>query len=113
MIIYNNNFSPRGTGGINANNLRFGSNTKSTQRLENQMASRGWTRDSVRNTVDSPYTTRNTTNLATGNPATVFYKRNGAHVIVDNITLEIVQVSDALNPAGWIPDPNIVNPFIP
>ena len=77
------------------------------------MNNRGWTTDSVKNTVNSPYTTRTSTNLATGNSATVFYQQNGAYVIVDNVTNEIVQVSNALGPLNWIPDKNIINPYLP
>lgn len=63
-----------------------GSNTKSEQKLNNQMNKRGWTEQEVRNTIDSPYTTRTSTNKATGNPATVYYTEEGAYVIVDDIT---------------------------
>ena len=102
------------TGRFNVHHLRFGgSNTKSYTTLNNQMANRGWTKDSVRNTVRNPYTTRRTTNVATGNPATVYYKRNGAYVIVDDITLQVIQVSDTFDPVNWISDPNIIDPFIP
>jgi len=101
-----------GTGG-NSSNVKFGSDVKSSQKLMNQMSNRGWTKTSVKNTIDAPYTTRSSTNLATGNSATVYYNQNGSHVIVDNVTNEIVQVSDALNPSEWISDPNIINPYKP
>ena len=67
----------------------------------------------IKNTVDDPYTIRTTINKATGNAATVFYNEKGAYVIVDNVTKEIVQISDNINPSTWIPDSSIVNPFIP
>jgi hypothetical protein len=67
----------------------------------------------VRNTIDNPHTTRRSTNQATGNPATVYYNKSGGHVIIDNITKEVIQVSDNINPSTWIPDPNIINPFTP
>ena len=95
-----------------SDHLQFGSDTKSEAKLRRQMKSRGWTEQSIRDTVDSPYTTRNSTNLATGNPATVYYTEGGGYVIVDNVTYEIVQVSNLFDPA-WIPDPNIINPYIP
>ena len=91
----------------------FGSDTKSAQKLSAQMQSRGWNEQRVRSTVDHSYTTRNSTNLATGNPATVYYNQNGAYVIIDNITKSVVQVSDNINPSTWIPDSNIVDPFMP
>ena len=43
------------TSTIKSSDLVFGSSTKSTQKLMNQMNSRGWTEDLVRNTVDNPY----------------------------------------------------------
>ena len=77
------------------------------------MQRRGWSIQSVRNTVDNPYTTRISTNKATGNSATVFYNKNGSYVIVDDITKAIVQISDNINPSAWLPDSNIINPYRP
>lgn len=77
------------------------------------MNQRGWSEQSVKNTVNNPYTIRTSTNLSTGNASTVYYTKDGAYVIIDNITKEVVQISDALNPASWIPDVNIVDPFLP
>ena len=93
--------------------VQFGSDTKSTQKLNNQMNQRGWTEGTVRGTVDTPYTTRTSTNMATGNSATVYYNQQGGYVIIDDVTNAVVQVSDNINPSTWIPDPNIVNPYIP
>jgi hypothetical protein len=93
--------------------IEFGSDTKSTQKLIDQMDQRGWTESSVRNTVNNPHTTRVSTNMATGNSATVYYNRSGGYVIIDNITNAVVQVGDNINPITWIPDPRIINPFIP
>lgn len=91
----------------------MGSGTKSYQKLNHQMNARGWTEQSVWDTVVSPYTTRNSTNRATGNPATVYYTKEGSYVIVDDVTKEIVQVSDNIKPSTWAPDQSIVNPYIP
>jgi len=93
--------------------VKFGSSTKSAQKVNNQMVKRGWTEDVVRNTVDKPYTTRTSVNKATGNPATVYYTKKGSYVIVDNVTKTIVQISDNINPSTWAPDTSIVNPYIP
>ncbi|MCH5258665.1 MAG: hypothetical protein J1F18_02870 [Lachnospiraceae bacterium] len=93
--------------------LVFGSNTKSAQKLSNQMSSRGWTEELIRDTVDNPFTTRGSINKATGNAATVFYTEQGSYVIVDNVTNEIVQISDNINPLDWIPDSSIENPYKP
>lgn len=104
-----------GSGGatIKSSDLVFGSSTKSTQKLMNQMNSRGWTEDLIRNTVDNPYTTRISINKATGNSATVFYTQQGSYVIVDDVTKAIVQISDNINPSTWAPDLSIVDPYIP
>ena len=90
----------------------FESETKSALRLDNQMVKRGWTKAEVENTVSNPYTTRASKNMATGNTATAYYNSSGAYVIVDDVTRIVVQVSDNINPSIWIPDPNIINPYI-
>ena len=91
----------------------FGSDTKSAAKLMNQMAKRGWTESSVKDIVNKPYTTRVSINKANGNPATVYYNQLGGHVIIDDITKTIVQVSDNINPSEWAPDPSIINPYLP
>jgi len=93
--------------------IKFGSDTKSVQKLSNQMTQRGWTESTVRDTVSSPYTTRVSTNKATGNPATVYYNKAGGYAIIDDTTKAVVQVSDNINPSTWIPDPSIINPYKP
>ena len=92
--------------------IKFGSNVKSSDKLNRQMTNRGWTQDSVRDTVDNAYTTRKAVNKATGNTATVYYNKDGSHVIIDDITNEVVQVSDKFEP-NWIPDQSIINPYNP
>lgn len=93
--------------------VRLGSDTKPSQKLINQMERRGWSEESFRETIDSPYTTRKSKNLSTGNDATVYYKEDGSYIIVDDVTNEVVQVSDANNPEEWIPDSNIIDPYMP
>ena len=102
-----------GSAAIKSTDLIFGSSTKSTQKLMNQMNSRGWTEFLIKDTVDNPYTIRVSMNKATGNSATVFYTEQGSYVIVDDVTKEIVQISDNINPSTWIPDTSIVNPYKP
>jgi RHS repeat-associated protein len=82
-------------------------------RKASQLARRGWTREAINETVNNPFTTRAATNRATGNPATAFFRKDGSHVIRDNVTGDLVQVSDRTNPANWIPDASIVNPYLP
>lgn len=79
----------------------------------NQLARRGWTRDSVDWAVNSPFTTRSAVNKSTGNPATAYFNQDGSHVIRENVTGELVQMSDRSDPGSWIPDPGIVDPYIP
>lgn len=67
----------------------------------------------IRDTVDNPFTIRNSINKATGNSATVFYTERGSYIIVDDVTNEIVQISDNINPLEWIPDASIESPYKP
>jgi len=95
-----------------SDDLVFGSGTKPYKKLNNQMRKRGWDSASVKNIVDTPYTTRPTVNRANGNPATAYYGKDGSYVVVDNVTNEIIQVSNKFNP-NWQPDPNIIDPYLP
>lgn len=73
---------------------------------------RGWTKEMIEQTVDNPYTTRKSINLGNaGPPATVYYLKDGAHVIVDDMTKEGVQISDRLG--TWFPNSRIIAPYIP
>lgn len=67
----------------------------------------------VEDTVRNPYTTRVSTNKATGNSATVYYNKSGSYVVIDDVTKEVVQISDNINPSTWIPDPSIIDPYKP
>ncbi len=82
-------------------------------RKANQLLRRGWTRNSIDQTVNNPFTTRPALNRSTGNPATAFFNQDGSHIIRDDITAELVQMSDRLNPDSWMPDPVIVDPYLP
>ena len=83
-----------------------------TPKIVKQMGSRGWTNELINNTVKNSYTTRAATNKATGNAATAFFTKEGAYVVRDNVTKQIIQVSNRLDPK-WIPDATIINPYIP
>jgi len=93
-------------------NIIFGSDTKSATTLANQMSQRGWAENTVQDVVNNPYTTRISKNMATGNPATAYYNKSGGYVVVDDVTGEVVQVSN-LNDPVWEPDKNIVDPYKP
>jgi len=43
-----------------------------------------------------------------GREPTAYFERSGAHVIRDNVTGEVVQISNRLNPSAWKPDSSIV-----
>lgn len=100
-------------GSIAGKDLIFGNSAKSSKKISNQMADRGWTESSVQNTVDSSFTTRKSTNKATKNSATVYYTEEGAYVVVDDVTKEVVQVSDKNKLSSWYPDDTIIDPYIP
>ncbi|MBB1287395.1 hypothetical protein HRH25_23670, partial [Flavisolibacter sp. BT320] len=83
-----------------------------TAKIAKQMVKRGWTKDLIHKTVNNPYTKRAATNKETGNAATAYFTKDGSYVVRDNITGQIIQVSDRLDPK-WIPDPTIIKPYIP
>ncbi len=91
--------------------IKFESPTKSYGKVQNQIKNRGWTQESIKNTVDNPFQTRNAINRATGNGATAYYDIDGDYVIIDNVTKEIVQISDKFDPE-WKPDISIIDPYI-
>ena len=95
-----------------SNGLKFGSTTKSIEKLTKQMSKRGWTETSVKDTVNNAFTTRGSKNLANNSPATAYFNKDGSYVVVDNVTKEVVQISNRLDPK-WIPDSNIINPYKP
>lgn len=67
----------------------------------------------IKATVDTPFTTRVSVNKYTGNTATVFYTEKGSYVVVDDITYEIIQVSENINMETWTPDQTIIDPYVP
>ncbi|MBE6008655.1 MAG: hypothetical protein E7235_05600 [Lachnospiraceae bacterium] len=99
--------------GINSSNIVYGSNTKTSQKLSNQILTRGWSKNLIGETVDIPFTIRKSINKATGNTATVFYTEQGSYVIIDDVTKAIVQVSNNNDPLSWKPDESIIDPYIP
>jgi hypothetical protein len=83
-----------------------------TPKITKQMGRRGWTKELIHQTVNNPHATRAATNRATGNVATAYFQKNGSYIVKDNITNEVIQISNRLDP-NWIPDATIINPFIP
>ncbi|WP_459480978.1 colicin E5-related ribonuclease [Clostridium saccharoperbutylacetonicum] len=80
--------------------IKFGSGTKSTKKISNQMTQMRWTESTVRDIVSNTYTTCESINKATGNSATVYYNEARGYVIIDDITKSVVQVSDNVNPSA-------------
>jgi hypothetical protein len=77
---------------------------KFSTKIEKQLVKRGWARESIEELVTKPTLTRRSSdivNRATGNPVTYFYRQDGYYVVIDDITGEVVQISDLTNP-GWV-----------
>ena len=89
----------------------YGSSAKSSAKIASQMTTRGWSHASIKEAVNNPFTTRVSKNMATGNPATAYYLKDGSYVILDDYTREIIQLSNRLD--DFIPDKNIINPYRP
>lgn len=84
-----------------------------SDKIIKQMDKRGWSVELIKQTVHDSTITREAINKATNNPATAYYTKEGAYVVVDNVSNTVVQISNRLDPANWIPDPTIINPYIP
>jgi|AKZA01.1.fsa_nt_gi hypothetical protein len=58
------------------------------------MNNHGWSVETVKETINCPFTTRASTNSAQViHPATVFYTKSDAYVIVDNITRQMCKLA--------------------
>jgi hypothetical protein len=80
-------------------------------KIVKQMTARGWTPELIQDVFNNPYTTRVSFNKATGNAATAYYTKEGFYIVVDDVTNQVVQISDKLR--LWFPDPEIIDPYIP
>ena len=98
---------------VSGSQVVFGSQAKPAATIQTQMSNRGWTEATVRQTVHNPHIMRPATNRTTtpSTPATAFFNRDGSHVIIDNHTRAVIQVSDRTR--AWVPDSGIINPYIP
>ncbi len=81
------------------------------EKVAGQMAKRGWTKELIHEVVNNPFATRAATNKATGNAATAYFTKEGGYVVKDNITSEVIKVSNKNDP-NWIPDVSIINPHL-
>jgi hypothetical protein len=84
-----------------------------TPKIAKQLAGRGWTPELVEQTINKYFTTRPALNKATGNKATAYFNKDGSHVVVDDVTKDVIQVSNRKDISGWTPDRTIVDPYIP
>lgn len=107
-----------GTGAANVKNMSEGaSNTGvkiaaddisfsdkfSKSAYKNQVAERGWTNQSIADTMNNPVKTGTSVNKYTGNPVTAYYIDDVHYVAVDNVTGKVIQVAD-MNKANWVFD---------
>ena len=77
-----------------------------TPKIAKQMGPRGWTQQSIEGALKNPVRTGTAINRATGNPATAYFTGPNQYVVVDNVTHDIVQVSDLTDP-NWNVDSGI------
>jgi hypothetical protein len=72
-------------------------------RKQAQSLKRGWTDQDIQNTLDNPVATLPAPrgNLATGNSATIYYRKDGHYIIRDDVTGDIVQYSNTYD-SGWL-----------
>lgn len=87
---------------IDKNNPVFGS------KIKKQYPKRGWTEENIIETVQNPARTAatrderyNPDGTKKNEPATVYYRTDGHYVTVNDLTRDIVQISD-LNDPDWI-----------
>jgi hypothetical protein len=83
--------------------------TKIGSKIESQIAKRGWTQESVEEAIRNParkVATRDTRHLASGgranDPATAYVTKDGSYVVRNDVTGDIVQVSDRTS-SSWLP----------
>ncbi len=67
-------------------------------KIARQMPRRGWTENDIKDVLENPSATAKTINKATGNSATQYYRSDGYYVVRDDVTGEIIQVSDRTDP---------------
>lgn len=73
----------------------------SDNRHERIARRRGWDDLDIIDVIRNPTETKPSTDLRTGDPATVYYRKDGHYVMRNNVTGEIFHVSNTHDP-GWI-----------
>jgi hypothetical protein len=88
-----------------------GGRTRFDKHILDMLARRGWTIESVLDTIANAFSTRAVrdtrfdpvTGLRNNDPATAFINADGSYVVRNNITGEIVQISNRNNPFWKVP----------
>ncbi len=83
----------------------FAKSFKITAKISKQMARRGWSKSLIKDTILKNIG-RKAVNKATGNAATAYFTSTGAYIVIDNITKEIIQISNIFDP-NWVVDVTI------
>lgn len=96
--------------GITPNGIKYNYDDK----ISKQIVKRGWTNELLENTIDNPKTTISwfdERHLSSGvkikEPATVYYNSSNNYIVRNNMTGNIVQVSD-LTDLDWKPGPFLI-----
>ena len=79
-------------------------------RKSRQIGKRGWSKESIVDTINNPSATRNSINKSNGNSATAYYDSDGKYVVVDDETGQLVQIEDKTTD-NWSPDDTIDDPL--
>jgi filamentous hemagglutinin len=86
---------------------RFGPPVRIEDKIASQLIVRGWTEQEIQDAVARPPIGISTDNTGSrSDPATVYGSRIGGYVVVNDVTNQIVQISDRTDP-GWVPDSRI------
>lgn len=76
------------------------------KKITRQMEKRGWSEGAINATIKNSAYTKKSINKATGNKATAYFDKDGSYVVRDDVTGNIIQISDKNDP-NWIIDKNI------
>ena len=68
--------------------------------------------NSLKKLVNNLSTTELSIDRTSRYTATLCYAKDGSYIIIDDMTMEIVQISNKNDP-NWILDSGIINPFYP
>jgi WXG100 family type VII secretion target len=74
-----------------------------------QAGRRGWDEQDISDVIDNPADTGTAVDRSTGDPATVYYGEDGHYVVRNDVTGQVIQVSDRNDP-NWVDDTDPSNP---